>query len=108
MGRFESIQCIKAFMSRFKISESILFPAEVTVFNGTKAICRDICMCKLYYNIPYEQFNIDIGWTIELSELELYYGYNTNFQSFIFNGEYLEIKANTQIICVAFKGVQTK
>jgi|GEM_PF-2222507 len=103
MGSFDSIQNIRRFMNRFKIKESILFPAEVTAFNKDTVICRDRCMCKLWYNIQYGQFDIDIDWTINLSSLELHRGYNTNFQTFLFNDKSLEIVADTRRIRVTFK-----
>ncbi len=98
-----SIYNVKSFMSHNNIQEGVSFPAEVTVLSSAGMVCRDNCECRLFFNIPFQQYNCDIDWEINITGLGLYRGYNTNFQDFLFEDDCLKIRAGEKEIHITYE-----
>lgn len=80
---------------------------DVIVENNGKIYTYSNIFASVTYNIGYMQMNVSLDWDNDsrqrrYSELGLHAGYNSNFQEFSFNDDYLCWKDGANSIMVRF------
>lgn len=80
---------------------------DVAVSRDNRTYIYKNVYVNVYYNVGYMQMNIDIGWEDDdrqpdYRSLNLHVGYNTNFQVFSYQDDYLSWDDGDNRISIKF------